>query len=54
VFQSADGFPLQPIITGRYQDAFARAGNAWRFARRQFFVDAVGDLTHHLTYEVRR
>jgi hypothetical protein len=30
VFQSADGFPLQPIITGRYQDAFARAGNAWR------------------------
>jgi 3-phenylpropionate/cinnamic acid dioxygenase small subunit len=53
VFQSADGFPLQPIITGRYQDAFACVDGTWRFARRQFFVDAVGDLSHHLTYEVR-
>ena len=53
VFQSADGFPLQPIITGRYQDAFACTDGTWRFARRQFFVDAVGDLSHHLTYAVR-
>src|SRR4051794_27208333 len=52
VFQAVEGFPLQPIITGRYQDAFARADGAWRFARRQFFVDHVGDLSHHLTYEV--
>jgi 3-phenylpropionate/cinnamic acid dioxygenase small subunit len=53
VFQSADGFPLQPIITGRYEDAFAcDPDGSWRFARRQFFVDAVGDLSHHLTYEV--
>jgi 3-phenylpropionate/cinnamic acid dioxygenase small subunit len=53
VFQAVDGFTLQPIITGRYQDAFARADGAWRFARRQFFVDHVGDLSHHLTYEVQ-
>jgi 3-phenylpropionate/cinnamic acid dioxygenase small subunit len=53
VFQSADGFPLQPIITGRYEDAFQCESGRWRFARRQFFVDAVGDLSHHLTYEVR-
>jgi len=52
VFQSADGFPLQPIITGRYQDSFLCEAGRWRFARRQFFVDAVGDLSHHLTYEV--
>jgi 3-phenylpropionate/cinnamic acid dioxygenase small subunit len=53
VFQSADGFPLQPIITGRYEDGFTYDAGLWRFARRQFFVDAVGDLSHHLTYEVR-
>jgi 3-phenylpropionate/cinnamic acid dioxygenase small subunit len=52
VFQAVDGFALQPIITGRYQDVFSRTEGRWRFARRQFFVDHVGDLSHHLTYEV--
>jgi 3-phenylpropionate/cinnamic acid dioxygenase small subunit len=54
VFQGVDGFALQPIITGRYRDRFVRADGAWRFARRQFFVDHVGDLSHHLTYEVHQ
>jgi 3-phenylpropionate/cinnamic acid dioxygenase small subunit len=53
VFQKLDGFPLQPIITGRYHDRLARVDGTWRFARRQFFVDHVGDLSHHLTYEVQ-
>jgi hypothetical protein len=54
VFQDvpAAGFALQPIITGRYRDEFVRVGSAWRFARRAFLVDHVGDLSHHLTYEV--
>ena len=52
VFQAAPGFPLQPIITGRYRDTFARVDGAWRFARRCFLVDHVGDLSRHLTYEV--
>ena len=52
VFQSAPGFPLQPIITGRYRDTFTRTDGAWRFARRCFLVDHVGDLSNHLTYEV--
>jgi len=52
VFQGVDGLPLQPIITGRYADSFVGEGGVWRFARRQFFVDHVGDLSHHLTYEV--
>jgi 3-phenylpropionate/cinnamic acid dioxygenase small subunit len=52
VFQAVDGMPLQPIITGRYEDTFRYADAQWRFARRQFFVDHVGDLSHHLTYEV--
>jgi ketosteroid isomerase-like protein len=52
VFQGLDDFPLQPIITGRYADAFEQVAGEWRFARRQFFVDHVGDLSRHLTYEV--
>jgi len=54
VFQGLDGFPLQPIISGRYVDGFVHGATGWRFARRQFFVDHVGDLSHHLTYEVPR
>lgn len=52
VFQATDGFELQPIISGRYRDEFVRTESGWRFARRQFLVDHVGDLSHHLTYEV--
>jgi len=52
VFQAVDLLALQPIITGRYRDQFVRDGATWRFARRQFFADHVGDLSHHLTYEV--
>jgi hypothetical protein len=54
VFQQTDTLALQPIITGRYRDEFVRDEQGWRFARRTFFVDHVGDLSHHLTYEVPR
>lgn len=52
VFQGVEAFTLQPIISGRYRDEFVRTGDGWRFAQRQFLVDHVGDLSHHLTYEV--
>ena len=54
VFQDVPsaGFRLQPIITGRYRDELIRVDGAWRFAQRTFLVDHVGDLSHHLTYEV--
>jgi len=53
VFQEAPSLPLQPIITGRYRDRFRRGDDgAWRFAERSFSVDLVGDLSHHLPYEV--
>jgi 3-phenylpropionate/cinnamic acid dioxygenase small subunit len=50
VFQGLAGFPLQPVITGRYRDEFVREADGWRFGRRQFFIDHYGDLSHHLTY----
>lgn len=56
VLQAVAGLPLQPIITGRYVDTFARSGEetdpghdgGWYFQLRRFHVDLVGDLTHHL------
>jgi 3-phenylpropionate/cinnamic acid dioxygenase small subunit len=53
VLQALDDFPLQPIINGRYVDRFRQRNNAWTFAERRFFVDLVGDLSRHLTYELR-
>jgi ketosteroid isomerase-like protein len=49
VFQGVDGFPLQPIVTGRYADRFSRdTDGRWRFAQRRYAVDHVGDLSRHL------
>jgi 3-phenylpropionate/cinnamic acid dioxygenase small subunit len=53
VFQGTDALPLQPIITGRYRDNFVRGDDGqWKFSERMFFVDQIGDLSRHLTYEV--
>lgn len=48
VLQALEGFPLQPIITGRYLDRFANGPGGWFFTERRFFVDLIGDLSHHL------
>lgn len=49
VLQAAPGLALQPIIAGRYRDTFGRDElDAWCFVERRFFVDLVGDLSHHL------
>lgn len=53
VLQGVDGAALQPIIAGRYRDAFERADGAWRFTERRFLVDLVGDLSAHLTFDLR-
>jgi hypothetical protein len=49
VFQQLDGFALQPIIAGRYHDAFERVDGEWRMTERVIFCDLVGDLSRHLT-----
>ncbi|HVY10538.1 MAG TPA: nuclear transport factor 2 family protein [Mycobacteriales bacterium] len=54
VFQGVDDFPFQPIVSGRYADRFARNDDgAWYFTARRYAVDHVGDLSHHLTFDVR-
>ena len=53
VFQATPKLALQPIITGRYSDEFARdPDGAWHFAVRRFVVDSLGDLSQHLTYSL--
>lgn len=47
VLQETPDFPLQPIITGRYHDRFAKVDGAWRFAERRFLIDLVGDMHAH-------
>ncbi len=54
VFQAVPGMlALQPIIAGRYDDTFLRHEGAWRFATRHVTVDLVGDLSAHLTFELK-
>jgi 3-phenylpropionate/cinnamic acid dioxygenase small subunit len=48
VFQTVEGFPLQPIIIGGYHDRFACVDGEWRFAQRRIHVDLVGDTSHHI------
>jgi 3-phenylpropionate/cinnamic acid dioxygenase small subunit len=52
VTQATDELPLQPIITGRYRDTFRRIDGTWWFDTREMFIDQVGDLSHHLKFEL--
>jgi 3-phenylpropionate/cinnamic acid dioxygenase small subunit len=52
VFQQLEGFPLQPVIAGRYHDSFARDDDGeWHLTERIIFCDLVGDLSQHLTVD---
>lgn len=53
VLQAVPGeLALQPIIAGRYHDEFERHADAWRFSKRHMIPDLVGDLGHHLLFEL--
>jgi hypothetical protein len=52
VFQQTDDLPLQAIIAGRYRDVFECPDGPWRFSERRFTIDLLGDLSHHLRYDV--
>ena len=54
VFQATPTVPLQPIVTGRYQDRFERVDGAWGFARREMSVGQVGDVSDHLLIDLGR
>ena len=51
VVQATEILPLQPIISGRYRDEFARKDGDWHFTRREMHVDLIGDCSAHLLYD---
>lgn len=52
VFQACGGIDLQPIVQGRYHDEFRCCDRAWSFAARVVFMDAIGDVSRHLKFDV--
>jgi 3-phenylpropionate/cinnamic acid dioxygenase small subunit len=46
--QALPNLPLQPIVSGRYHDRFARRDGRWRFVERRVRTDLVGDMSRHL------
>ena len=48
VLQALPGLALQPIVSGRYQDRFARRDGRWCFVERRVRTDLVGDVSRHL------
>ena len=48
VFQARPDFPLQPVLVGRYHDAFACVDGEWEFRERMVHADLIGDLSHHM------
>lgn len=50
VLQAGAERGVEPIIAGRYHDAFARSGGSWRFTDRLIFSDLIGDLSRHLRH----
>ncbi|HUR51437.1 MAG TPA: nuclear transport factor 2 family protein [Mycobacteriales bacterium] len=39
---------LETIVAGRYRDTFGARDGVWHFTSRQFFLDQVGDVSHHM------
>jgi len=48
VHQELEGFPLQPICTGRYHDTFEKHDGEWRFVYRLLKPRHFGDLHNHV------
>lgn len=51
VMQGLEDFPLQPIISGRYEDLMQCENGAWRFHQRSIQPTLLGDLSRHLLFD---
>jgi 3-phenylpropionate/cinnamic acid dioxygenase small subunit len=51
VLHAVDARSSQPILTGRYHDAFACDDTGWHFTERATLVDLTGDLSGHFREE---
>lgn len=48
VHQELPGLPLQPIVTGRYNDTFELGNGKWHFKSRAIEPRLFGELSHHV------
>ncbi len=53
VLQAVPGeLALQPVIAGRYRHSFECVENRWRVATMHIIIDLVGDLAHHMLFDL--
>ncbi len=53
VLQAVPGeLALQPVIAGRYRHTYAFVENRWRVATMHITIDLVGDLGHHMLFDL--
>jgi ketosteroid isomerase-like protein len=53
VLQAVPGaLTLQPVIAGRYRNAYAHIDGRWRFSSMHIIIDLLGDLGHHMLFDV--
>jgi 3-phenylpropionate/cinnamic acid dioxygenase small subunit len=53
VVQNTETVPLQPIVVGRYFDAFSCDDSGWHFTERKVEVQMIGDVSAHLMVDPR-
>ena len=54
VLQAVPGaLTLQPVIAGRYRNAYACTDGAWRFTSVHIIIELVGDLAHHMLFDLK-
>jgi ketosteroid isomerase-like protein len=53
VLQAVPGaLTLQPIIAGRYRHTYARDNDGWHVVTMHITIDLVGDLSHHMLFDL--
>jgi ketosteroid isomerase-like protein len=53
VLQAVPGaLPLQPVIAGRYRHTYEQVDAQWRVATMHIIIDLVGDLGHHMLFDL--
>lgn len=54
VVQDTESVPIQPIVVGRYYDAFGRdpdVSGGWNFTERKVEIQMIGNVSDHLTVD---
>ncbi len=53
VLQAVPGvLALQPVIAGRYRHTYERIEGGWRATTMHITIDLVGDLAHHMLFDL--